>query len=281
MTHVVTSLQCADQPGIIFAVADSVVRLGGNIVENDQFTDPVTGQFSMRTHLVSPHSADTVRDRLERDLAHLTPALKVHDLAHPHRILVMVSETDHCLLEILYRVQHGDLPVEVVAVVSNHDSLAPVARQHGIPFHVIEVNPTSRRDAERTLRGLLDELHVDLVVLARYMQILSRELCEDWAGRIINIHHSFLPGFKGARPYHQAHDRGVKLIGATAHFVTPELDEGPIIEQDVVRVTHARSVEDLVATGRDVERRVLARALRLWAEDRVALVGQRTVIFEQ
>jgi formyltetrahydrofolate deformylase len=281
VAHFIASLQCADQPGIIYAVSAAVVGLGGNILENDQFTDPVTGQFSMRTHLEVDRPLEEVRDSLALDLAPFDVTLRVRDLARPHRIIVMVSETDHCLLEILYRIDHGELPLEIAAVVSNHPTLSPLAHRHGVPFHHIPVDPGSRPEAEARLLELISELRVDLVVLARYMQILSPTLCETLAGRVINIHHSFLPGFKGARPYHQAHDRGVKLIGATAHFVTPDLDEGPIIEQDVARVTHARTVTDLVVTGRDVERRVLARALRLWGEDRVALVGQRTVIFEQ
>ncbi len=281
MAHFIASLQCADQPGIIFAVAESVVRLGGNILENDQFTDPVTGLFSMRTHLEADRSLPDVLQTLARDLERFEADLRVRDLAHPHRIVVMVSEYDHCLLDILYRVDHGELPLEVVAIVSNHNTLAPVAAHHGVPFHHIPISDDTREVAEQQLRDLVVDLRVDLVVLARYMQILSPALCTDLAGRVINIHHSFLPGFKGARPYHQAHDRGVKIIGATAHFVTPDLDEGPIIEQDVARVTHARSVADLVSTGRDIERRVLNRALRLWAEDRVVLVGQRTVVFEQ
>jgi formyltetrahydrofolate deformylase len=193
----------------------------------------------------------------------------------------MVSTSDHCLADLLYRRDNGDLPVEVVAVVSNHPDLGPLAERYEIPFYEVPVTASTKTEAEARLRELVETLDVDFIVLARYMQVLSPELCEEWRGRVVNIHHSFLPGFKGARPYHQAHERGVKLIGATAHFVTPELDDGPIIDQDVVRVSHARTPDDLVALGRDVERVVLARAVKLIAEDRVALVGRRTVIFSQ
>ena len=197
------------------------------------------------------------------------------------RVLIMVSTFDHCLADLLYRWGTGDLPIDIVAVVSNHLDVAPLVAQYGIPFEEIPITKTTKPDAEARLRGLINTLEVDFVVLARYMQILSPELCHDLRGRVVNIHHSFLPGFKGGRPYHQAYERGVKLIGATAHFVTADLDEGPIIDQDVIRVSHARTADDLVALGRDVERLVLARAVKLMAEDRVALVGRRTVIFSQ
>jgi formyltetrahydrofolate deformylase len=193
----------------------------------------------------------------------------------------MVSKVDHCLADLLYRREQGDLPLDVVAVVSNHDDCASLAARYDVPFFPLSVTEHSKESIEELVRDLTTRLNVDFIVLARYMQILSPELCRDFSGRIINIHHSFLPGFKGARPYHQAYERGVKLIGATAHFVTSNLDEGPIIEQDVVRVTHARIPADLTALGRDIERTVLARAVRLVAEDRVALVGDRTVVFSQ
>jgi formyltetrahydrofolate deformylase len=193
----------------------------------------------------------------------------------------MVSTSDHCLADLLYRRENGDLPVDIVAVVSNHSDLGPLAARYGVPFYDVPIGATSKSEAEARLRELVKDFAVDFVVLARYMQVLSPELCEEMRGRIVNIHHSFLPGFKGARPYHQAYERGVKLIGATAHFVTADLDDGPIIDQDVVRVSHARNPNDLVALGRDVERAVLARAVKLMAEDRVALVGKRTVIFSQ
>ncbi|HUX04753.1 MAG TPA: formyltetrahydrofolate deformylase [Acidimicrobiales bacterium] len=280
-TYVVT-LQCADAPGIVRAASNAIFAVGGNILENDQFTDPVTGQFCMRTRFESELTdEDAVREQLERDLAGFSPTLGIRFEQERRRALVMVSTFDHCLSDLLYRREQGDLPLDIVAVVSNHPDCAPLAERYGVPFFEIPVTPRTKSAAEDDLRSLLEQFDVDFVVLARYMQILSRELCEELSGRVINIHHSFLPGFKGARPYHQAYERGVKLIGATAHFVTANLDEGPIIEQDVVRVTHARRPADLVALGRDIERTVLARAVRLVAEDRVTIVGSRTVIFSQ
>jgi formyltetrahydrofolate deformylase len=223
----------------------------------------------------------TVRSRLEGDLAFLSPKLGVRLEDSRRRALIMVSALDHCLAELLYRHDHGELPLDIAAIVSNHPDCAPLADRYEIPFYEIPVTADTKRDAEIELRSLLVVFDVDFVILARYMQVLSPELCSDLSGRIINIHHSFLPGFKGSRPYHQAYERGVKLVGATAHFVTSDLDEGPIIDQDVVRVSHARVPKDLIALGRDVERSVLARAVKLVAEDRVALVGNRTVIFSQ
>ena len=282
MKNFVVTLKCSDRPGIVRATSAAIVALDGNILENDQFTDPVTGQFCMRTRFESATAdVESVRSTLESDLASFSASLGVREEEVLRRILVMVSTADHCLAELLYRREQGDLPVDVVAVVSNHPDLEPLAARYGVPFHEIATNAESRVTAEIELRQLLARYEVDIVVLARYMQVLSPELCSDLAGRVINIHHSFLPGFKGARPYHQAYEKGVKLIGATAHFVTADLDEGPIIEQDVVRVSHARIPKDLVSLGRDIERSVLARAVRLVAEDRVALVGNRTVIFSQ
>jgi formyltetrahydrofolate deformylase len=282
MKNFVVTLKCADRPGIVRATSAAIVALDGNILENDQFTDPVTGQFCMRTRFESDTAeVENVRSTLEGDLAAFSATLGVREENVLRRALVMVSTYDHCLAELLYRREQGDLPVDVVAVVSNHPDLEPLAARYDVPFHEIAVNDKTKTAAEIELRHLLTRYQVDFVVLARYMQVLSPELCSDLAGRVINIHHSFLPGFKGARPYHQAYEKGVKLIGATAHFVTADLDEGPIIEQDVVRVSHARVPPDLVSLGRDIERSVLARAVKLVAEDRVALVGNRTVIFSQ
>jgi formyltetrahydrofolate deformylase len=280
-TYVVT-LRCADMAGIVRAASSAIFSLGGNILENDQFTDPVTGQFCMRTRFETrSDDVDEIRSRLDVDLAPFDPHLGVRPENERRRVLVMVSKFDHCLAELLYRLEQGDLPVVISAVVGNHPDLGPLCERYGVPFQLIPVTPKTRDGAESALREVIARYDIDFVVLARYMQILSPALCEELSGRIINIHHSFLPGFKGARAYHQAYERGVKLIGATAHFVTSDLDEGPIIEQDVVRVTHARLPEDLVSLGRDIERNVLARAVRLVGEDRVALVGQRTVIFSQ
>ncbi len=281
VTYVVT-LQCNDAPGIVRTASSAIFEDGGNIVENDQFTDPVTGQFCMRTRFETANDdLDAVRSLLTSELAPFSPMLSIRLEETRRRALIMVSKFDHCLADLLYRREQGDLPLDIVAVVSNHDDCAPLAARHDVPFFEIPITNNTKAAAEDELRLLLAKQRVDFVVLARYMQILSPSFCSDWSGRIINIHHSFLPGFKGARPYHQAYERGVKLIGATAHFVTSALDEGPIIEQDVVRVSHARNPGDLTALGRDIERTVLARAVQLVAEDRVALVGNRTVIFSQ
>jgi formyltetrahydrofolate deformylase len=280
-TYVVT-LQCTDQPGIVRAASSAIVEVGGNILENDQFTDPVTGQFCMRTRFETDiDDIDVVRERLTIELAPFAPSLGVRDELTERRAIIMVSTADHCLAELLYRREQGDLPLDIVAIVSNHPDLGPLAARYRIPFFEIPVTSGTKKAAEDELRLLIARYNVDVVVLARYMQLLSADLCSELSGRAINIHHSFLPGFKGAKPYHQAYERGVKLIGATAHFVTPELDEGPIIDQDVVRVSHARLPGDLISLGRDIERNVLARAVRLIAEDRVTLVGSRTVIFSQ
>jgi formyltetrahydrofolate deformylase len=282
VVNYILTLQCVDVPGIVRATSAAIVEIGGNILENDQFTDPVTGQFCMRTRFETANGdVQSVRSRLDGELMSFTPKLGVRLEDARRRALVMVSRYDHCLAELLYRHEHGELPLEIAAVVSNHPDCAPLAERYEIPYFEISIQPESKVAAEIELRTLLSDFDVDFVVLARYMQVLSPEFCTDFSGRIINIHHSFLPGFKGARPYHQAYERGVKLIGATAHFVTSDLDEGPIIDQDVVRVSHARLPNDLIALGRDVERSVLARAVRLVAEDRVALVGSRTVIFSQ
>jgi formyltetrahydrofolate deformylase len=282
VVNYVVTLQCMDVPGIVRAASSAIVSVRGNILENDQFTDPVTGQFCMRTRFETAiDDVGAVRLQLESDLATFSPVLGVRLENVRRRALIMVSTYDHCLAELLYRHDQGELPLDIVAIVSNHHDCASLAARYAIPFHEIPVTPDSKITAEVELRSLLRIVDVDFIVLARYMQVLSAEFCSDLAGRIINIHHSFLPGFKGARPYHQAYERGVKLIGATAHYVTSDLDEGPIIDQDVVRVSHARMPKDLISLGRDVERSVLARAVKLVAEDRVALVGNRTVIFSQ
>lgn len=276
------TLRCLDAPGIVHATSEAIVAVNGNILENDQFTDPVTGQFCMRTRFEAPSGdVESVRTRLETDVARFQPVVGLRLETERRRALVMVSEADHCLADLLYRREQGELPLDLVAVVSNHGTCRALSERHDVPFFEVPVTPATKLDAEATLRALIETYHVDLVVLARYMQILTPSFCEDFAGQIVNIHHSFLPGFKGARPYHQAYERGVKLIGASAHFVTGDLDEGPIIDQDVVRVSHARLPQDLVALGRDIERTVLARAVSLLAEDRVAIVGQRTVVFAQ
>ena len=278
-THWVLSLSCPDRPGIVHAVSGLLAEHGGNITESQQFGDPGTGLFFMRVQVELP----TPRVALEEDLAALAGRFamtwRLDEVGRRMRTLVMVSREGHCLADLLHRQRGGRLPVDVVGVVSNHETLRDVARFFGVPFHHVPVTTSAKPAAEARLLALVDELDVELVVLARYMQILSDDLCRALEGRVINIHHSFLPSFKGARPYAQAHDRGVKLIGATAHYVTADLDEGPIIEQDVERVDHSDDVREMVALGEDVERRVLARAVRWHAEHRVLRDGRRTVVF--
>ena len=276
------TLQCVDAPGIVLAASSAIVNVQGNILENDQFTDPATGHFCMRTRFeTTVDDFEVVQKVLTTELAKFSPTLKIRPEDQHRRALIMVSKFDHCLSDLLYRLEQGDIPLDIAAVVSNHPDCEALVKRYNIPFHFIPVTPETKNDAEDQLLALVKSYSIDFVVLARYMQILSPELCAQLSGHVINIHHSFLPGFKGAKPYHQAYDRGVKLIGATAHFVTNQLDEGPIIEQDVVRVSHSRTPQDMVALGRDIERNVLSRAVGLVAEDRVALVGTRTVIFSQ
>ncbi|GEK22283.1 formyltetrahydrofolate deformylase [Cellulomonas xylanilytica] len=277
--HWVLTLSCPDRPGIVHAVAGVLAQHGGNITESQQFGDPLSGLFFMRVQV----TAVTPRDELERAFAPVAGQFEMDwsldVVGRPVRTLVMGSTAAHCLNDLAFRQRSENLPIDLVAVVSNHTTLAPLAEFYGIPFHHVPVTSATKAQAEARLLELVEELDVELVVLARYMQILSDDLCRTLAGQVINIHHSFLPSFKGARPYAQAHDRGVKLIGATAHYVTGDLDEGPIIEQDVERVDHSRHVEDLVALGQDVERRALARAVRWHAEHRVLLDGHRTIVF--
>lgn len=277
--HLVLSLSCPDRPGIVHAVAGALARHGGNITESQQFGDPESGLFFMRVQVRTPAQHAQLAATLA-DLARaFTMRWTLDTVGRPLRTLILASKEAHCLADLLYRERNGLLPIRTVGVVANHPDVAPVAAFYGAPFHHVPVTKAGRAAAEERLLALVAEDDVELVVLARYMQILSNDLCERLAGRIINIHHSFLPSFKGARPYAQAHTRGVKLIGATAHYATAELDEGPIIEQDVERVDHADDVRELVALGQDVERRVLARAVRWHAEHRVLLDGRRTVVF--
>ncbi len=273
----IVALQCKDQPGIVHAMTTAVLAARGNIIENQQFTDPTTQDFVMRTRFESDLELAKVREILESGLGQFKPKLSLRSAAKQKRAIILVTKESHCLRDLLYLQELGELPIEIPAVVSNHSDLRVLVESHGIKF--IDQSKLSKADAEAEISKLVSELEIDLVVLARYMQILTQEFCGKMFGRIINIHHSFLPGFKGAKPYHQAHARGVKIIGATAHFVTPDLDEGPIIDQDVAHVTHASTPEDLIATGRDIERRVLSRAVRDFAEDRIFIVGDKTVVF--
>ena len=278
-THLVLTLSCPDRPGIVHAVSGALARRGGNITESKQFGDEDSGLFFMRVAVLTR----VPRSELEADLAELaetyTMTWSLDEVGRPLRTLVMVSREGHCLTDLLFRARSQGLPIDVVGVVGNHEDLQPVAEFYGAPFACVPVTRDTKEAAEAELLRLVDELDVELVVLARYMQILSPALCERLHGGVINIHHSFLPSFKGANPYRQAHQRGVKLIGATAHYVTADLDEGPIIEQDVTRAAHEDTVASLRAKGQDVERRVLAQAVRWHAEHRVLLNGQRTVVF--
>jgi formyltetrahydrofolate deformylase len=275
----VLTLSCPDQPGIVHAVSGALASVGGNITESQQYGDPVSGSFFMRVQVMADVARDAIVQALTPVVSRFGMTWSLDTVGRPVRTLIMVSKAAHCLHDLAYRSQQEHLPIDIVAVVSNHEDLRSVAEFYGVPYHHIPVTKETKPQAEAALLGLVRELDVELVVLARYMQILSDGLCRELAGRAINIHHSFLPSFKGARPYAQAHQRGVKLIGATAHYVTANLDEGPIIEQDVERVTHASSVEDLVALGEDVERRALARAVRWHAEHRILINGARTVVF--
>ena len=277
----VLTVACPDRPGLVFAVSSYVVQHRGNILSSQQFDDRRSGQFFMRVVLEIAGGADLAELRAQfgpvADSFGMTWELV--DAATPTRTLLMVSRFGHCLNDLLFRHASGLLPVDITAVVSNHLDLEPMAKQYGLPFHHLPISPDTKAEAETELVSLVDSMDVELVVLARYMQVLSPELSHRLSGRVINIHHSFLPSFKGAKPYHQAHSRGVKLVGATAHYVTEDLDEGPIIEQDVVRVDHQLTPEELVEAGRDVEAQVLARAVRWHAERRVLLNGQSTVVF--
>ena len=273
----IVTLQCKDQPGIVHAMTTAVLSAKGNIIENQQFTDPLTGDFVMRTRFETNLELGEVEGILNSGLDQFKPKLQIRSLDQQKRVLILVTKESHCLRDLLYLQELGELPIEIAAVVSNHQDLKALVESHNIKF--IDQSALDKKAAETQISNLVGELQIDLIVLARYMQILTKELCEKMSGRIINIHHSFLPGFKGAKPYHQAHSRGVKIIGATAHFVTPDLDEGPIINQDVAHVTHAATPEDLIATGRDIERRTLSRAVRDFAEDRIFIVGEKTVVF--
>ena len=277
----VTTLSCADRPGIVRAVSGYLADAGCNILDSQQFGDPYSRRFFMRVQAETSAGAGVAE--LRTGFSDVAEAFgmewQIHDASRRARVLIMVSRLGHCLNDLLFRREIGTLPIEVPAIVSNHSDFAALARWHNVPFHHVPVTPDTKKAAEDQLLELVAEQQVDVVVLARYMQVLSDELCMALAGRAINIHHSFLPSFKGARPYHQAFERGVKLIGATAHYVTPQLDEGPIIEQEVQRVDHAHRPEDLVAVGRDVESIALARAVRWHVEHRVLLNGDRTVVF--
>jgi formyltetrahydrofolate deformylase len=275
----IATLQCPDQPGIVHAITTAILECGGNIIENQQFTDPTTNTFVMRTRFETAQSFEAATDALSKGLAKFKPQLKVRLASGKPRALMMVTKESHCLRDLLYLYELGELPIEIPLVISNHSDLRSLVESHGIPFLELPVAAGKKEAQEAQVLAEIEKLKIDFVVLARYMQVLSPEFCQKLSGKIINIHHSFLPGFKGAKPYHQAHERGVKIIGATAHFVTRDLDEGPIIEQDIAHVTHTSTPEDLISLGRDIERRVLAKAVKLYAEDRIFLLANKTVVF--
>lgn len=278
----ILTLSCQDRPGIVAAVSGFLATHRFNIHDSAQFGDGETGLFFMRVSvddLEGDRAVEQIRTAFAPVAAPFDMTWEIHDERARPRMLILVSKFGHCLNDLLYRYSIGALPVEIPAVVSNHRDWYQRAANHDIPFHHWPVTPESKVRQEKMLRDLIEQEKIDLVVLARYMQVLSPDLCRDYAGRIINIHHSFLPSFKGANPYKQAHARGVKLIGATAHYVTADLDEGPIIEQEVARVDHAYSPEQLAATGRDIESLVLARAVKYHVEHRIFLNGHKTVVF--
>src|SRR5690606_14901268 len=277
----ILTLSCPDRTGIVYRVSGLLFQAGCNILDAQQFGDEESGRFFLRVHfdMASVADAPAVRARLQALGEEFAMQWELHDAHHRARLLVLVSIQGHCLNDLLFRTHSRQLKADIAAVVSNHPDYAQLAGSYDVPFHHLPVDAANRAEQERAILDLVEREQVDLVVLARYMQILSPGLCEALAGRVINIHHSFLPSFKGAQPYHQAHARGVKIIGATAHYVTPDLDEGPIIEQDVVHVDHSMTPAALARIGSDIESRVLARAVRLHVEHRILLNGHRTVVF--
>ncbi|WP_321792415.1 formyltetrahydrofolate deformylase [Burkholderia pyrrocinia] len=281
-TRYIINLRCKDHAGIVRDVATFVSSRGGNIVQSNQSVDEVTGQFFLRMEFETPVTIDG--DTLKNDFSSIGEFHRMKwyltEADLQGRVLVMVSQYGHCLNDLLFRARIGALKARIVGIVSNHETFRGLAEHYEIPFHFLPITAETKADRELQLLQLIDESNVDLVVLARYMQILSASLCDKLEGRIINIHHSFLPSFKGAKPYHQAHARGVKLIGATAHYVTSDLDEGPIIEQEVVRVDHGMSPTELASLGRDVECSALSRAVQWHLEQRIILDdNRRTVVF--
>ncbi|MFT6425895.1 MAG: formyltetrahydrofolate deformylase [Celeribacter sp.] len=281
MTSHVLTVTCQSKRGIVAAISGNLAELGCNITDSAQFDDPGTGQFFMRVSFVSEQGLDQAA--LEAGFAPVGSDFNmnwaIHNEAQKMKVILMVSRFGHCLNDLLYRWRIGALPIDIVGVISNHMEYQKVVVNHDIPFHCIKVTKDNKPDAEAAIMQVVRDTGAELIVLARYMQILSDDMCQQMSGRIINIHHSFLPSFKGANPYKQAFERGVKLIGATAHYVTADLDEGPIIEQDTVRITHAQSPEDYVSLGRDVEAQVLSRAIHAHIHHRVFINGNKTVVF--
>ncbi|MDD8024640.1 MAG: formyltetrahydrofolate deformylase [Paracoccaceae bacterium] len=281
MTAYVLTVNCPSTRGIVAAIANYLADQGCNLTDSHQFDDPLTGKFFMRVTFISEQGA--TRDVLQAGFAPVAEGFgmdwAIHEGAAKMKVLLMVSNFGHCLNDLLYRTRIGALPIEIVGVISNHLTYQKLVVNHDIPFHHIKVTKDNKPQAEAALMAVVEDSGAELVVLARYMQILSDAICQKMSGRIINIHHSFLPSFKGANPYKQAYERGVKLIGATAHYVTADLDEGPIIEQDTVRITHAQSPDDYVSLGRDVEAQVLSRAIHAHIHHRAFINGNKTVVF--
>ena len=282
MNHAyILTLSCPDRTGIVHAVSGFLLERGGNIEEAAQYNDPATGLFFMRVQFACGAMNDAdLRTQLVSFAAPFQMTCNLHSTIQPMRTVILVSKEGHCLNDLLFRWKSGLLPIDIRAIVSNHREFYQLAASYNVPFHHIPVTAANKAEAEAKQYEIIQSEGAELVVLARYMQILSDNLCRNLSGRAINIHHSFLPSFKGAKPYYQAHDRGVKLIGATAHYVTADLDEGPIIEQDVARVEHSKTVDDLTTQGRDTESQVLARAVKWHSEHRVLLNGHKTVIFK-
>ncbi|MDP9934694.1 formyltetrahydrofolate deformylase [Paenarthrobacter nicotinovorans] len=278
-TAFVVTLSCPDRPGIVHAVAGALLGAGCNIADSQQYGSPTTGNFFMRVEATTSSTQAELTAALQPVAETFGMTWQINPVGEKVRTIILCSKDAHCLNDLLFQQRAGTLPIEVPAIVSNHRDLEPLAEFYGIPFHHIPVTADTKPQAEAELLKLIAGHDVELTVLARYMQVLSNELCTELNGKAINIHHSFLPSFKGAKPYHQAHARGVKIIGATAHYVTADLDEGPIIEQEVIRVDHARTAAQFVQMGRDVEGRTLAQAVQWHAEHRVLLDGTRTVVF--
>jgi formyltetrahydrofolate deformylase len=279
-SHFIVTLACDDQPGIVHAISGAIVTAQGNITESQQFSSDDTGRFFMRLQVETPQDHEMFSAALAPVVQRYGMSAEVNTLGRPLRTLILTSHAGHTLTDLLFRQRDGHLCITIPLVMSNHDILRPLVEFYDVPFwsHAIS-SPLEKESFEAHLLQMVDEHDIELVVLARYMQVLSPRVCEALEGRAINIHHSFLPGFKGADPYRQAHQRGVKLIGATAHFVTSDLDEGPIIEQNVVRVDHSQSPTELKATGQDEESRTLTQAVRWFSEHRIVLDGVRTIIF--
>ena len=279
-TYILT-LSCPDRPGIVHAVSGFLFEHGGNIEEAAQYNDHGTGLFFMRVQFACDrYSHDELTQMVGGFAQPFAMVWKLHATTQPMRSVIMVSKEGHCLNDLMFRWKSGLLPLDIRAIISNHRDFYQLAASYNVPFHHIPLTAATKAQAEAKQLEIIESEGAELVVLARYMQILSDNLCQKLSGRAINIHHSFLPSFKGAKPYYQAHERGVKLIGATAHYVTADLDEGPIIEQDVARADHSKTVEDLTAMGRDTESQVLARAVKWHSEHRVLLNGHKTVIFK-